>query len=100
MAKFLHFRHHGERYVVNEAGEIKRPDVMDAFSGKWLLRGFSTHHMQTRPTISLAEAFADPKRVDGAFVHDNDHGTDRIWGGRYHGRLPRVEAPHVREESS
>ena len=97
-AMILHFEHSGRWFQVNKHGHIKGPN-MDYFSPDWILVGFSTHHWSNRPTISLSVAFKDPKKIIGTLVWDIDHGTRRSWGGRYHGRIPRVELAYVKKGS-
>lgn len=61
----------------------------------WKIIGFSTHHQQNRPVISMAEAAKDPEKIIKTYVWDVDHGTIRSWGGQYHGKVPRVQYAHL-----
>jgi hypothetical protein len=49
-----------------------------------------SHHWRNQPDIMLKHAFNEPERIIGCLVCDVDHGTPRVWGGQYNGKLPRV----------
>lgn len=98
--KILWFVTRGERFEVNARGYIKRLDIPGfQFSPTWRFLGVSKHHWSNHPTVSLAEAFKNPQSLVGGLVWDVDHGTTRVWGGSYAGRLPRVTAAGVRKAS-
>jgi hypothetical protein len=62
---------------------------------QWQILGFSHHHWCRSITRTLQEIEAEPSRAVGCIVWDIDHGTARMWGGQYHGRLPRVQCATV-----
>jgi len=97
---YLHFLHRDQYYVVNRKGEIRRHigDSQSEFYKDWILIGFSTHHWRNSPDISLEEAFKKPASIVGTLVWDKDHGTFRVWGGRYAGKVPRVRAAWVNDD--
>jgi hypothetical protein len=92
--KTLHFTFRGEQYEVNEQGHIKA-NGLTYFSDQWIFLGGSSHHWHNRVTVTLAEAFVDPSRLNGCYGWDKDHGTTRTWGGLYFGKTPRIQRAYV-----
>jgi hypothetical protein len=92
----LTFRHAGKDYAcslepetlghVTQYGEHHFPLPHPS----WVIIGFSTHHWHNRITIPLTTDI-DPRSIYRAYVWDSDHGTTRTWGGKYFGKLPRID---------
>lgn len=102
--KILNFMIRGEWYQANEKGWIKRPDVVlpngkvlstSQFSDTWILLGGSGHHWNNHITLRREEIFKNPKKFIGCLLWDRDHGTIRVWGGSYCGRIPRVQSAYI-----
>jgi hypothetical protein len=85
----LHFTHAGKDYSVNQAGQIKANGLTE-HSPTWLFLGGSRHHWRNGIDVTLKEAFDFPGMLNGCIGWDIYHGTTRKWGGRYYGRLPRI----------
>jgi hypothetical protein len=98
MARYLHFMARGEYFVINRKGEVKSKGSGE-FSPTWLILGFSTHHWRQGWDIPVSEAFKKPASIVKTIVWDKDHGTVRTWGGSYYGKLPRVTAAWVNDDS-
>jgi hypothetical protein len=96
-AQYLHFQARGQYFTVNKKGEIKSVKS-SGFSPTWIILGFSTHHWRSFPDIPLEDAFKHPHSIVKGLVWDKDHGTTRVWGGRYAGKLPRVTAAWVNDD--
>lgn len=94
--KTLYFNHRGDFYEVNPKGWIER-NSHGYFSSDWIFLGGSSHHWHNRPTVTLADAFKDPEKLNGCIGWDRDHGTVRSWNGKWAGRIPRIRNAHVRE---
>ncbi len=92
--KVLHFTFRGEAYRVDERGCINANGI-DHYSDSWIFLGGSTHHWHNRVTVTLIDAFNNPKALDGCYGWDRDHGTIRAWGGLYYGKVPRIRNPYV-----
>lgn len=92
--RFLRFTFRGERYDVNEKGEIRANGLKD-FSPTWIFLGGSKHHWSRRVTVTLSMAFENPHLLNGCLGWDKDHGTTRQWGGLFYGRLPRISYAHI-----
>lgn len=92
--KTLVFYHRGEKYEVNENGEIKN-QMSNKFSKTWIFLGGSSHHWHNRVTVSLKMAFENPELLNGCLGWDTDHGTLRQWAGQWCGRLPRISGAHI-----
>ena len=86
----LYFCTRGETYKVNEKGEMTQSKNND-FSGHWLFLGVSFHHWKRSIDRTFQEIWESPARACGGLVWDLDCGTTRVWGGNYHGRLPRIQ---------
>lgn len=95
--KILHFTFRGEHYMVNESGEIKCGNNNE-FSKTWIFRGGITHHLRNWIDVPLQLAFRNPALLNKCLGVDIDHGTCRVWGGRYNGKLPRICNAYVTEE--
>ena len=83
----------GERYIITPRGYIKRTDMQFKPSSKWKLLGISTHWMKNYPDLDWQEVKArlDKKETVSGYVHDIDHGTHRMWSGRYFGKIPKAK---------
>jgi len=92
--RVLNFTFRGESYRVNKKGYINT-DAFHGFSDTWIFGGGIKHHWGTKVSVTLADAFENPERLNGCLGSDIDHGTMRIWGGRYNGKLPRIENCYV-----
>jgi hypothetical protein len=95
--KTLHFSFRGDHYKVNEAGQINANGI-GYYSQNWLFLGGTKHHWSNRVTVSLKDAFNDPKLLNGYLGFDKDHGTVRKWGGQYCGKLPRISSAYITED--
>ena len=62
-----------------------------SFSDKWKLLGVTKKWNRNSLDVKFDEIWEDPGRMRSGYVYDLDHGTTRMWGGRYNGKLPRVE---------
>ena len=94
--KVLCFLFRGEEYLVDESGRININRT--GFSDHWIFRGGSPHHWHEHVVVTLAQAFENPKLLDGCMGWDIDHGTRRKWCGQYNGRLPRICNAHIIEQ--
>lgn len=95
MAKYLYFECRGESFIINKKGQLMQERAFHdpcygGFHDSWKVLGFSTHHWRNSPDISVNEAFRNPEKIRNTIVFDIDHGTVRVWGGSYYGKLPRV----------
>ena len=88
--KALHFTFRGDHYQVNEKGEIKANGLTD-YAADWLFLGGTKHHWSNRIQVKTYQAFENPALLNGCLGWDMDHGTFRQWGGRYCGKLPRIQ---------
>jgi len=95
--KILEFTFRGEKYEVNEKGQIKA-NKLETFSKNWIFLGGSKHHWRRGIDISLNDAFNNPESLNNCLGWDIDHGTVRQWGGQYCGKLPRIKNSFVKEE--
>jgi len=84
----LYFKCRGEYFKVNEDGYMTQKKNSD-FSGQWKFLGVSFHHWRNGIDIRYSEKTL-PENLIGGLVWDLDHGTTRMWGGRYMGKLPRI----------
>lgn len=87
--KILQFYFRGEKYLVNEKGEINANGI-GYHSSTWIFLGGTKHHWSNHVTVTLKQAFENPKSLEGCLGFDKDHGTTRMWGGCYNGKLPRI----------
>lgn len=94
--KTLNFYFRGERYWVNESGQIKKANT--EYSDTWRFLGGTRHHWSNSVTVPLKVAFENPAALNGCLGFDIDHGTVRQWGGRYCGKLPRIWGAYVSDE--
>jgi hypothetical protein len=85
----------GERYHVNEAGQMVRTDMPMQFHDSWQFLGGSRHHWSRHIDINLKQAFVAPELLKGCLLWDKDHGTVRQWGGSYCGKLPRITSAYI-----
>ena len=96
--KVLKFQHAGEWYKVKENGDMLQVNnTYNEWDDKWRFLGVSKHHWSNHIDVFLVDAFANPKQLIGGLVWDIDHGTTRLWGGRYYGKLPRIQSAYVEE---
>ena len=94
--RVLNFVCRGERYEVNEIGQLRRTDMKMEFSDGWQFLGGSFHHWRN----GIDRRFKDTQNAteyEGCLVWDRDHGTTRQWGGRYNGGLPRITSAWYEE---
>jgi hypothetical protein len=96
-SKILAFLFRGKEYRVDEKGRINT-NGLGYYSGDWLFVGGTRHHWSNRATVSLSDAFKNPKALNGCLGFDRDHGTFRQWGGSYCGHLPRITGAHITTE--
>lgn len=92
--KKLVFYFRGEKYEVNESGQIKA-NGLNYFSPNWIFLGGSRHHWSNRINVSLRDAFEKPDLLNRCLGWDKDHGTTRQWGGFYLGKIPRITGAHI-----
>lgn len=83
----------GEYYKVNEEGEIfGGPHNIKEPSKNWKFLGTSTHHWHNHIIHHFVDIWKNPELAINGYMWDEDHGTVRIWGGTYMGKLPRITA--------
>ena len=92
--KAIGFIIRGKRYEVNHEGYLRRADMKMDYSPTWKFLGVSFHHWRQNIDIHLQEALKYPERLVGGRVWDEDHGTIRLWSGRYNGKLPRITSAY------
>lgn len=104
--KYLIFECRGEYYVVNELGHMIQEKWFDDavkngrepnFSGQWLLKGVSYHHWTNHINVRFEELWKSPNLMYKGIVWDYDHGSTRIWGGSYRGKMPRCTGAFIKE---
>jgi len=87
----LHFECRGKWYKVKPDGDlIQEENHYNNWDGNWIFLGVSFHHWRRGIDMTLKEIFENPVKAIGGLVWDVDHGTIRIWGGEYCGKLPRI----------
>lgn len=86
--KILFFEIRGEWYKVNTKGEMTQTKNND-FSDNWIFSGVSFHHWRQSIDLKFKD-MKDVKDIIGGRVWDVDHGTTRLWGGLYNGKIPRI----------
>ena len=97
--KVLHFQHRGEWYKVKEDGSLlQENNTYNEWGKDWIFLGVTKHHWKNSLDISLKEAFKNPEKLKKGIVWDIDHGTRRIWGGNYFGKLPRITNAYVERD--
>jgi hypothetical protein len=81
----------GERYIVHANGNIQRTDMEFTPSGKWKLQGLRPKWNANRTSSfsELKKRMNKGETVEG-YVIDLDHGTTRMWAGRYNGHIPKA----------
>jgi hypothetical protein len=96
--KILNFTFRGKPYKVDENGRINANGI-GHYSDTWIFLGGTKHHWSNSVTVSLADAFKDPIKLNGCLGFDRDNGTMREWGGGYdNGKLPRISNAHITTE--
>lgn len=99
--KVLEFTCRGERFEVDSDGRIRRPELRfreyRKFSNEWKFLGGMHHHWCNHITRRFIEAWENPEILNGCLAADRDHGTVRVWGGRYLGGLPRIRNARIAE---
>lgn len=95
--KILQFTFRGQIYKVDQQGRIKANGLSD-YSNDWIFLGGSHHHFCNRITRPLSQVFKTPEILNNCLGADKDHGTYRIWGGQYYGRLPRINNTRIINE--
>ena len=81
----------GEIYKVNSKGQIYGgPHNLADSNDDWIFVGVSKHHMQNHPVINFKGIWENPGLALHGYLWDIDHGTLRMWAGRYLGTLPRI----------
>jgi hypothetical protein len=85
----LRFQKDGETFDLDREGRIARRGVA-GFANNWRVVGFSRYWNARRPTITVAQAFGDPRLIEGTYVWDLCWGSVRVWTGG-----TRLEAPVV-----
>ena len=88
----LHFKCRGEWFKVNGDGFMTQENNED-FSGCWRFIGVSFHHWRNGLDVYYSSKTL-PENLIGGLVWDVDHGTTRQWGGRYAGKLPRIQSAY------
>ena len=81
----------GEKYKIHSNGDIERTDMVFSPSEEWKFLGVSTHWRNNHIVHSFEDIWDKPELALKGYVWDLDHGTTRMWGGQYNGKLPRVE---------
>ena len=97
--KYVEFYCRGGMFIADSEGRITTREHFDTggdFSGGWILRGVAKKWNRNSIDVTFAEIWDDPSRMYNGYVYDTDHGTNRMWGGRYEGKIPRVQfARHI-----
>jgi hypothetical protein len=62
----------------------------------WEIIGVSKHHWRRDIDIPITSD-VDPNSLIKGIVWDVDHGTTRIWGGLYYGKIPRIQSAWIEE---
>ena len=89
--KFLSIYIRGEWYMIDENGYIfGGPNNIRQPSRNWRFLGVSTHHWHNRIIYTFKDIWENPDLAIHGYLWDEDHGTTRIWGGKYDGHLPRI----------
>jgi len=99
-SRVLKFECRGGWYKVKENGDMLQVDnTYNEWDGNWRFLGVSFHHWTKHVELTCKETFKNPKALLKGIVWDVDHGTTRLWGGSYCGRLPRITAAYIEEGS-
>lgn len=92
----LKFECRGQWYAVNEAGEMTSEHEFPHFSGAWKFLGVSFHHWRNGIDVHFTKDTKAAALIGGR-VWDLDHGSTRVWSGRYFGKLPRITRAYYTE---
>jgi hypothetical protein len=92
--KTLSFIYRGEKYLVNEKGEIKA-NGLNNFSSTWIFLGGSKYWNSRGIDFNLSDIFQNPNLLNGCYGWDKDHGTTRQWGGLYNGKIPKINSCQI-----
>jgi hypothetical protein len=91
----LVFTFRGKVYKVDEKRRINANGI-GHFSNEWLFIGGTKGNIdQGRVDVDCKEAFANPSLLNGCYGIDKDHGSYRMWGGMYNGKVPTIQGAHV-----
>lgn len=99
----LRFTHRDEEYIISLEPETlghviqrrrsyrydRKPLNFGLPHPEWVILGVSHHHWRNSIDVPITPD-VDPEQLEGGLVWDLDHGTTRVWGGSYHGKLPRI----------
>jgi len=77
----------GQTYNISNKGEF---EVNSKYSSTWRIYGIASR-WNGRPVLwSTIKSQADKGKTIIGYLHDIDHGTRRMWGGSWNGKLPKV----------
>lgn len=84
----------GQTYMLTPEGHIKRTDMAHSPSSSWVVvavvpRWNSRPQYGTNDWPALKSELDAGKTISG-YLYDRDHGTLRMWGGIYGGKVPKV----------
>ena len=96
--KILHFTFRDKHYMVDEEGRINANGI-NCFSDTWKFLGGMHHHWCSHISRPLNDVFNNPKILENCLGVDLDHGTTRVWGGSYNGKLPRINNVYITEKN-
>lgn len=95
--KTLLFEARGEWYKVKENGDLLQVNnTYNKWDKNWKLLGVSFHHWKQSINLGVKELFKNPDKMKNGIIWDIDHGTTRVWGGQYNGKLPRVSSAYIK----
>ena len=95
----------GEKYYLTNQGwfvqtsYLTNPDPWNKPSRNWRVYGLSFHHWRRSPDLLWSEIKAKLDKGEGipeGYLWDVDHGTTRLWGGSYFGKVPKAQIYRVR----
>ncbi len=81
----------GEYYIITSEGYIQRTDMPFMPSETWRLSGIALRWNSYPLNWEFIKKQLDNGEVIEGYVYDIDHGTTRMWGGSYHGHLPKAK---------
>ncbi len=85
----------GSWYRITPKGYIGIGDVKP--TNTWKVYGISKHHMKRSPDYKwdeIKKMLDSGKSIEGYFW-DVDHGTVRLWGGSWAGKIPKAKLKKV-----
>ena len=81
----------GEYYHVDTEGRIKRLGIKGfGFSNTWTVYGVAERWNSHPVPWNIIKKHLNTGATVTGYLYDVDHGTVRMWGGKYAGKLPKV----------